>query len=115
MCVERADLNPKAAWGVHIYLRGHLHQLSFEDFFLPFGGKLAGDDRWIKLAELIPWDELEDDYAAEFCRAHQQNHFAWRWVHHHWLMWRCGVLGGVGLILDTAYKGHRLQQLIHCW
>ncbi len=37
------------------------HQLSFEDF-LPFVGKLSGGNRWIKLAELIPWDELEDDY-----------------------------------------------------
>jgi len=38
------------------------------DFFLPFGGKLSGDNRWIKLAELIPWDELEDYYAAQFCK-----------------------------------------------
>lgn len=22
----------------------------------------------MKLAELIPWDELEDDYAAQFCK-----------------------------------------------
>jgi hypothetical protein len=51
-----------------MYRREHRHQLSFEDFFLPFGGKLCGDNRWIKLAELIPWDELEDDYAAHFCK-----------------------------------------------
>ncbi len=42
-----------------MYRRGHRDQLSFEDFFLPFGGKLAGENRWIKLAELIPWDDLE--------------------------------------------------------
>lgn len=52
----------------HMYRREHRHQLSFENFFLPFGGKLSGDNRWIKLAELIPWDELEDDYAAQFCK-----------------------------------------------
>jgi len=51
-----------------MYRREHRHQLSFEDFFLPFGGKLSGDNRWIKLGELIPWDELEDDYAAQFCK-----------------------------------------------
>ena len=51
-----------------MYRREHRHQLSFKDFFLPFGGKLSGDNRWIKLAELIPWDELEDDYAAQFCK-----------------------------------------------
>jgi len=51
-----------------MYRREHHHQLSFEDFYLPFGCKLSGDNRWIKLAELIPWDELEDDYAAQFCK-----------------------------------------------
>ena len=51
-----------------MYRREHRDQLSFEDFFLPFGGKLSGDNRWIKLAELIPWDELGDDYAAQFCK-----------------------------------------------
>lgn len=51
-----------------IYRREHRDQLSFEDFFLPFGGKLSGDNRWIKLTELIPWDEVEDDYAAHFCK-----------------------------------------------
>jgi hypothetical protein len=29
------------------------HDLSLEDFFLLFGVKLSGDNRWIKLAELI--------------------------------------------------------------
>ena len=41
-----------------MYRREHRDQLSFKDFFLPFGGQLSGDNRWIKLAELIPWDEL---------------------------------------------------------
>jgi IS5 family transposase len=51
-----------------MYRREHRYQLSLENFFLPFGGKLSGDNRWIKLAELIPWDELEDDYASQFCK-----------------------------------------------
>jgi hypothetical protein len=51
-----------------MYRREHRHQLSLADFFLPFGGKLSGDNRWIKLAELIPWNELEDYYAAQFCK-----------------------------------------------
>jgi hypothetical protein len=33
-----------------MYRREHRRQLSFEDFFLPFGDKLSGDNRWIKLA-----------------------------------------------------------------
>ena len=48
--------------------REHRDQLSFKDFFLPFGVKLSGDNRWIKLAELIPRDELKNDYAAQFCK-----------------------------------------------
>jgi transposase, IS5 family len=48
--------------------REYRDQLLFKDFFLPFGGQLSGDNRWIKLAELIPWDELENDYAAQFCK-----------------------------------------------
>ena len=53
-----------------MYRYEHHHQLTFEDFFLPFafGGKLSGDNRWIKLTELIPWNELEDDYAAQCCK-----------------------------------------------
>ena len=45
-----------------MYRREHRHQLSFEDFFLRFGGKLSGDNRWIKLAELIPWAEVGGFY-----------------------------------------------------
>ena len=49
-----------------MYRREHRDQLSFEEFFLPFGGKLSGNNRWIKLNALIPWDELGDDYASQF-------------------------------------------------
>lgn len=41
-------------------------QLSFENFYLPFGGKLSGNNRWVKLNELIPWQELETEYAEQF-------------------------------------------------
>jgi transposase len=51
-----------------MYRREHRDQFSFKDFFLPFGGQLSDDNRWIKLAELIPWDELEGDYASQFCK-----------------------------------------------
>ncbi len=36
------------------------------DFFLPFGGKLNKDNRWVKLASLIPWWRVEDKYAKSF-------------------------------------------------
>ncbi len=40
-------------------------QLSFQDVYLPFGDHLCGDNRWVKLAEFIPWDDLEDHYADQ--------------------------------------------------
>ena len=51
-----------------MYRRKEGNQLSFDDFFLPFGGKLSGDNRWVKLADLIPWDELEHHYASQFSK-----------------------------------------------
>ena len=32
-------------------------------FFLPFTGKLSQDNRWVKLARLIPWAKFEARYA----------------------------------------------------
>lgn len=40
--------------------------LMSDDFFLPFGGKLNSENRWIKLAQMIPWWEFEDRYAKFF-------------------------------------------------
>ena len=40
------------------------NQPEFVDFYLPFGGKLASDNRWIKLAELVSWDVVERRYAV---------------------------------------------------
>lgn len=36
------------------------------DFFLPFGGKLNADNRWVKLARLVPWAKVEEHYAKAF-------------------------------------------------
>jgi hypothetical protein len=33
-----------------------------DEFFLPFGGRLNPDNRWITMATLIPWVEVEADY-----------------------------------------------------
>jgi hypothetical protein len=65
-----------------MYRPEHCGQLSLEDFVLPFAGKLSSDNRWIKLAELIPWDQLEDDCEAQTARrlALLQSPFLWRWV-----------------------------------
>nr|WP_226883633.1 IS5 family transposase [Allocoleopsis franciscana] len=37
-----------------------------ENFELPFEGKLSQDNRWVIMANLIPWDEFEEEYAKIF-------------------------------------------------
>ena len=37
-----------------------------DSFELPFEGKLSQDNRWIIMANLIPWDEFEQEYAKNF-------------------------------------------------
>jgi hypothetical protein len=39
-----------------------------ENFELPFEGKLSQDNRWVIMANLIPWDEFEEEYAKNFSR-----------------------------------------------
>jgi IS5 family transposase len=36
------------------------------DFFLPFGGKLNPDNRWCKLAQMIPWTKVDHKYVKSF-------------------------------------------------
>jgi len=40
--------------------------IPIEKFELPFEGKLAEDNRWVMMANLIPWSEFEDEYAQQF-------------------------------------------------
>ncbi|MEG4007214.1 transposase, partial [Microcoleus sp. Pol1C5] len=37
-----------------------------ESFEFPHGGKLASDNRWVMMAQLIPWSEFEAEYAQNF-------------------------------------------------
>ncbi len=41
-------------------------QLKFEDFYLPFGGRLRSDNRWVTLAKQIPWQQIEQKYSENF-------------------------------------------------
>ena len=49
-----------------MYRQSPTGQLSFENFYLPFGGKLSGENRWVRLAELVPWEQFESEYAEQF-------------------------------------------------
>lgn len=41
-------------------------QPELPDFYLPFGGKLDPENRWVKLAKIVPWHLIEEDYRANF-------------------------------------------------
>ena len=36
------------------------------EFFMPFGGRLSADNRWVRTAKMMPWDLVEDLYASTF-------------------------------------------------
>jgi len=39
-----------------------------EKFEMPFEGKLSEENRWVMMAELIPWSEFEEEYAQNFAQ-----------------------------------------------
>ena len=41
------------------------HDQNQIEFFLPFGGKLKADNRWVKLSNLIPWANFEQQYSKK--------------------------------------------------
>lgn len=49
-----------------MYKSNEKQMLISDDFFLPFGGRLDKENRWVKLANIIPWWEFEDKYRENF-------------------------------------------------
>ena len=41
-------------------------QIGLADFNQPFGLKMNPENRWVKKAETIPWDAIEERYAKLF-------------------------------------------------
>ena len=41
-------------------------QIGFTDFGMPLGMKLNPENRWVKKSDTIPWEEIEERYAALF-------------------------------------------------
>lgn len=44
-------------------------QLKFVEFYLPFGGRLSASNRWVRLAQMIPWEQFEESYAANLSQS----------------------------------------------
>ena len=45
-----------------MYYKDDRNQLGIDEFFLPFGGKLNKNNRWVRMAEIMPWDYIEEVY-----------------------------------------------------
>jgi len=41
-------------------------QITIAEFISPFG-KLSKNNRWVKIADMIPWESFEERYAEQFC------------------------------------------------
>ena len=41
-------------------------QQRIEGFRIPFGGKLCEKNRWVRLAQIMPWELIERRYAESF-------------------------------------------------
>ena len=37
-------------------------QQKLEDFYMPFGGHLKEENRWVILSKKVPWDAIEKGY-----------------------------------------------------
>jgi hypothetical protein len=49
-----------------MYRKAQESDITPENFELSPGTKLSPDNRWVIMAELIPWDEFEEEYAKLF-------------------------------------------------
>ncbi len=49
-----------------MYRKSNQPELTPDNFEMPFSGKLSLDNRWVIMAELIPWSEFEAEYAEKF-------------------------------------------------
>lgn len=49
-----------------MYRKDNPNQLTFENFYLPFGGHLRSDNRWVILAGQISWHQIEQTYGELF-------------------------------------------------
>ena len=49
-----------------MYRKAEQSDLTPENFELSIGTKLSGENRWVIMASLIPWEEFEQEYAKNF-------------------------------------------------
>jgi hypothetical protein len=63
---KQGETTKKLADGAAEMYKFSSNQMSISDFGMPLGMALNHDNRWVKKAATIPWDEIELRYAALF-------------------------------------------------
>lgn len=74
--IKVQETQKAAFWGVGMYRKANRNQLSLNEFYLPFGGRLSADNRWVKLSRFMPWEMIEDIYAEKFKNARSNGSMA---------------------------------------
>ena len=49
-----------------MYRKSNQPEQTLNNFEIPFSGKLSPDNRWVIMAQLVPWSEFEAEYAEKF-------------------------------------------------
>ena len=61
-----------------MYKKKDRSQQTLDDFILPFGGKLKADNRWVKMARMMPWEFIEDIYVESMSQENGARAFSAR-------------------------------------
>ena len=56
-----------------MYRKDDPNQMEFEDFYLPFGGKIRSDNRWVILSKQMTWEQIEKEYSTNFSQNNTGN------------------------------------------
>lgn len=52
--------------GCRMYRKIDQNQLTLEEFNIPFGNRPSAENRWVKMAKIMPWELIEELYAKSF-------------------------------------------------
>jgi len=67
--ITKKTLSQRDAFGTDAMIKyTSIKQISIEDFIQPFGGTLSSENRWVKLANLLPWDEMVSVYVKSMSK-----------------------------------------------
>jgi len=61
----KKSIKKACTWKARMY-RIPTHTPEFDQFDMVFGGSIKADNRWVVLASLIPWNEVEEKYSKLF-------------------------------------------------